>query len=187
MTDIGSWPWDKSWMPGLVGMKYNEAGYVVDDPESTVSYSTIVIRRDTYTFNPDAEYDNLTHDLEALSNNQAYANMEYEVLFRQPLDAALQYYIRNGIPAYGRVPTPPTSPVRWDPATPNLSRASSRSTSLASIFSATELEPDTPATQLSFNAIQVFAIPASPVDPDFDEFKARLDAHDAREDLSILV
>ena len=157
-------------MPGLVGMKYNEAGYIVDDPESTVSYTTITVRQDTYTFDSDAEYDNLSHDLEALSNNQAYANMEYEVLFRQPVDAALQYYIRNGIPAYGRVPTPLTSPVRSDAATPGSSRGSSRSassTTLASISSAIEPEPDTPATQLSFNANQYLAIPASPVDPDF--------------------
>lgn len=182
VTDIGSWPWNKKGDPGLVGMKCNEAGYIVDDPDSTVRYQTIVVRRDTtYTFMLNAEYDNFTDELEALSNHQAYANMDYEVVFRQPIDAYLQYCVRNAIPACGRVPTPPT---------PSLSPASFRSassTSLASIFSTVDLEPDTPATQLSFNSNEVSAIPPCPVDPDFDAFKAILDAAHARKDLSIPV
>ena len=175
-------------MPSMIGMKYNEEGYIVDDPDSTVRYYTMVIRQNTHTFDSEADYDNLTHDLEALSNNAAYANMDYEVEFRKPMDAARQYFIRNlGPPAYGRVFAPATGPVREVSATPSLSPTSSRSVSPVSIFDTTDLGPDTPASQLSFNYVDVFAMTEIPVDEDFDNFRARLAAADARNYLSMAV
>ncbi len=172
----------------MVGMKYNEEGYIVDDPDSMVRYHTMIMTQDTYQFDMDAEYNNLTHDLEALSNNPAYAKMESELEFRQPTDAARRrYIIRGGPVACGGVTTSVTSPLCWNTPTPSLSPVSSRSASPASVFSVTDLQLDTPASQLSFNAIDISAIPILPADPGANNFGARFAAADAGEDLSIPV
>jgi hypothetical protein len=101
---MGIWPWNKEWMIKLAGMKYDDDGMLVDDPESKIPLEIWNMPQNTYEFDMDADYNTLSDDLEAVSlKNPAYARIQSSMLMVRPQDPKLVAFIKalgfpNGLP-----------------------------------------------------------------------------------------
>lgn len=135
------------------GMKYDEDGVIVDDPDSKIDLISMEVRNETFQFDPDARYEHFTDELEALSSHPAYGSITAYSTFVKPADPYVYAAIKHQYGVYGAAPVTP----------PVLSPSSSRTSSAGSYPSigskegstanvnTLDDELDTPNTQYSFD------------------------------------
>lgn len=138
------------------GKKYDEEGVIVDDPESKIELTTMVVRNETFQFDFDAKYDDFNDNLEAISNHPAYGSITSYSVFVQPSNPLISAAIKQEGSAFRALPASP----------PILSPASSRTSSASNLSSVAsngapsadradianpDDDLDTPNTQYSFD------------------------------------
>jgi hypothetical protein len=159
---IGTAPWDKEWMIPAAGMKVDDSGEIVDDPAATIELTVMIVRNETFEFDPEADYEHYLHDLEAYGGNQSYANIPSTFTMVRPKYDFVANVLKSKYPGtidFSKYPE--ASPFKDGAPSPvaSLSPASTRCLSPAGSSSTLfndddayvdEVTPNTPNLHVSF-------------------------------------
>jgi hypothetical protein len=159
---IGTAPWDKEWMIPAAGMKLDDSGEIVDDPDSKIELTVMIVKNETFDFDPEADYDHYLHNLEALGGNQSYANILSSFTMIRPKYDFVANVLKSVYPGtidFSKYPE--ASPFKARAASPagSVSPASTRALSPAGSCSTLfnddaanvdKITPNTPNIHISF-------------------------------------